>query len=76
MPVDDHITALNPDAIAGQPNNSLNVVGCDWLIVGPIVTPGVIRIPWILENYNVATLDLALRQKGCRFARGENEFVN
>src|SRR5882724_176991 len=60
LPVDNDIPALNPNAIAGQANNSLNVVGYYWLIVGPIVTLGIVTIAWILKNNDVATSDLAL----------------
>src|SRR5262249_37880792 len=69
-----HAISLDADAIAGYADDSLYVVRQDGTVVGPIVTLRIVRIAGILEDDDIATFDVSLRQKRKRHTRRKDEF--
>src|SRR5215217_1099644 len=63
LTIHDDVVSINPDSIAGKADHALHVVGEYRTVVRPVVAFGIVRVSGILEDYNVAALDLALRQK-------------
>src|ERR1041385_1592449 len=76
LTVDDYVVALDANAIAGSTDHTLHVVSEDRPVVRTIVALGIEGIAGILEDDDVATLDLALRQKRQRLTGSKNELVD
>src|SRR5437764_12048402 len=64
------------DAIARQSDDALDVVGLVRNVIRPSIAFRVIRVAWILEDDDVAALNLALRQEWKRLAGSEDELVD
>src|SRR5687768_1289331 len=75
LSINYHVSAINSDAVPGQPNHTLNIIGNDWLVIRPVITPGIVTIAWILENNNVTAPNLSLREEWQRISRCEDKFV-